>query len=827
MSENENTVGTLRLLNVSPESEEGIIGFLGRFYRGAKKEEIARLIRQLPMTLSRNVSQKTAQKVLSDLTALGATGEFVANRALNKTAEVDNEKATGQVAYSSLEKVIKEQFGSARLRFPVPIYYRLGLIIVALAMILLPLIYLGMIGGVVCLIFWHATANLAFFDTIHNVKAALLSYVAPLVIAVLLLFFMIKPLFARRHEAWKEIEIQPKVEPLLSTFIQQICHCVGAPMPTLIRFDNQVNASASFRRGFSSFFGNDLVLTIGLPLAGGLNLSEFAGVLAHEFGHFAQSSGMRLTYVIRSISAWFARVVYEEDEWDIRLRQWSKGSDIRIGVIFYAARLFIWLTRKVLWLLMQLGQLISCFMLRQMEFDADRYEAGLVGAEVFTSTSDKLSQLFVAHSWAFDDINSAWKDGRLPNNITAVVRLKAEQMEEKTRQTISAQQTSTKTGFFDTHPSDRDRIVSARKIAAAPLFRWPQQNSPNAAVLFKDFDALSRRASFEHYRQALGHAPDRNSLIDVTTMVQSQSMEQKFSNTLQSYFLGRFTAWRPLVLEAASYPLVPSDPKAALQRLKELRREITCLDNEHELALENYFKVKDAVFRAAEARSLLEAGFRIKAADFSVSQPTMIGVEEAEKRNAKQANETDRILNRFDDLYRERLRLGLALLQVPVVKERLKQDGQTCGDMVSLWKTLSVLQKRLPDWERLNLDLGALDILARQLNNRGDDEDLINAIRWKLEDLRRALNELNQGYASHDYPFEHSREGLTLGSYMVGPVPETDDLGAIFDVAGYAINSFQELSARLAGRLAEMAARTEMTLSLEPLGKSNEQSSAA
>lgn len=46
-----------------------------------------------------------------------------------------------------------------------------------------------------------------------------------------------------------------------------------------------------------------------------LDLQQFAGVLAHEFGHFAQSSGMRLSYLIRSINHWFARVVFEEDQW--------------------------------------------------------------------------------------------------------------------------------------------------------------------------------------------------------------------------------------------------------------------------------------------------------------------------------------------------------------------------------------------------------------------------------------------------------------------------------------------------------------------------------
>ena len=79
--------------------------------------------------------------------------------------------------------------------------------------------------------------------------------------------------------------------------------------------DCLVNASAGFGRD-AGLFGQNLVLTIGLPLVAGLTARQFAGVLAHEFGHFSQGAGMRLSYVVRSVNAWFARVVFERDGWD-------------------------------------------------------------------------------------------------------------------------------------------------------------------------------------------------------------------------------------------------------------------------------------------------------------------------------------------------------------------------------------------------------------------------------------------------------------------------------------------------------------------------------
>jgi hypothetical protein len=67
------------------------------------------------------------------------------------------------------------------------------------------------------------------------------------------------------------------------------------------------------------------------------NLSEVAGVLAHELGHFSQGSGMRLSYVIRSINGWFARVVFERDEWDQWLEESAQEADYRLAWILLGA----------------------------------------------------------------------------------------------------------------------------------------------------------------------------------------------------------------------------------------------------------------------------------------------------------------------------------------------------------------------------------------------------------------------------------------------------------------------------------------------------------
>ena len=111
-----------------------------------------------------------------------------------------------------------------------------------------------------------------------------------------------------------------------------------------------------------------LLLTIGLPLVAGLSVRQFGGVLAHEFGHFAQGSGMRVTALVRQINYWFARVVFERDHWDAKLDAWSRNNDWRALIVVNLARAAVGASRLVLKGLMKIGHAVSSFLLRQILF---------------------------------------------------------------------------------------------------------------------------------------------------------------------------------------------------------------------------------------------------------------------------------------------------------------------------------------------------------------------------------------------------------------------------------------------------------------------------
>jgi hypothetical protein len=327
-----------------------------------------------------------------------------------------------------------------------------------------------------------------------------------------LVFFMIKPLFARRASHAQPLALNPGAEPLLFAFVTKLCQTVGAPFPTRIDIDCQLNASASFRRGAFSFLGHDLVLTIGLPLVAGLSLREFAGVLAHEFGHFTQGFGMRLTYVIRSVNGWFARVVFERDAWDLMLEEAAQVQDARLAILIGFARLGVWFSRQWLKLLMWIGHSIGCFMLRQMEYDADSYQFKLAGSAAFENTMRQLHILGATLDRTYKDLRTSWNlNRRLPDDFPAYFLKHAGQVSAAERTRLEDTMGLAPSGLFDTHPSNGDRIRRARQAGEPGVF---DLDAP-ATVLFSNFVIPARQVTVLHYHDDLGIPVEMALLVPV------------------------------------------------------------------------------------------------------------------------------------------------------------------------------------------------------------------------------------------------------------------------------------------------------------------------
>jgi Zn-dependent protease with chaperone function len=365
-------------------------------------------------------------------------------------------------------------------RPPLPLAYSLGLVVVSAAMIVLPLLYLAIIAASAWAVLWWAVHGLDLLThgSLGSLKVRLLAYVAPLVAGGAVPVFFVKPLFSRRAVPSEEIYLGRRDQPLLFAFVERLASVVGAPAPDRVAVDCQVNAGAGLELGLLRREGSALVLTIGLPLVAGLTLPQFASVLAHEFGHFGQGTGMRLARLIRGVNAWFHRVVYERDGWDESLDQGAREGGWA-GLAYLGAQLMVMLSRKLLFALMVAGHGISCFLSRQLEFDADQYGARVAGSSVFADTSLRVRVLGAAADFV---LRSALGEGRLVSDLPALVGRVAVQAPPRLMAEIRMDMQRSGTGLFDTHPSDLERLRRVRVLSVGLMVRPQEFSLPQATL---------------------------------------------------------------------------------------------------------------------------------------------------------------------------------------------------------------------------------------------------------------------------------------------------------------------------------------------------------
>jgi len=153
--------------------------------------------------------------------------------------------SAGRVARKLSDEDILSPFKMQIEPVKVSAWYQLGLAVVGILMILLPAVYLAMIGLVGYGVYYHATHAGWIGGLDHGrggMRAMVIMYLAPLFAGVVLIVSMVKPLLARSPKQGKPIELDEEKEPLLFEFVDCVAQTLGAPMPRRICVDCDINA---------------------------------------------------------------------------------------------------------------------------------------------------------------------------------------------------------------------------------------------------------------------------------------------------------------------------------------------------------------------------------------------------------------------------------------------------------------------------------------------------------------------------------------------------------------------------------------------------------
>ncbi len=422
--------------------------------------------------------------------------------------------------------------------------YAASIAVVSLLMLVVPALYLCLVAAIGYATYWHAVHHFHWlgdaFSGSHSRGAVRLGiiiagaiYVAPLLAGLVLLLLVLRPVLLSGGRSSQHFTIEPAEEPALHAFVSALCQYIGAPEPRRIDIDSSVNASASFRRGWLSLLSRgDLVLTIGTPLIAGMNVTQFAGVLAHEFGHFTQGAAMRGTYVIDSINRWLARIVYERTNAEAAIAQFAREqSSAWASVAHILVSIGAWITRMFFKVLLYAAHAISCIMARRMEFDADRHQARLIGAAEFSKAWRRMLELEEGNRAAFRDLAEYFRKDQLPDDLASLIQSCSRRLGSDAAHRIAEQLSDPRTPMLATHPSIASRIAAAERGDESPSFACEQP----ATILFRSFDDVSRKASYAQYKHELGGALFTMTLVPTQTLLKSYAQLEQHTQELVKY----------------------------------------------------------------------------------------------------------------------------------------------------------------------------------------------------------------------------------------------------------------------------------------------------
>ena len=692
--------------------------------------------------------------------------------------------------------------------------YRVSLFLVTCAMILLPCIYLALIVGAGWLVVWWAQVGLGLFS--HRVGLfTILMYLAPLTAGAILVLFLIKPLFARRGSSGVSFSIDRRSQPLFVAYVEHLCRATGAPVPTRIDVDVRVNASTSFRRGLLSLFSQDLVLTIGLPLVATMDIRQLSSVLAHEFGHFAQGAGMRFSYLTVLINRWFARVAYERDAWDEKLEELTRESDIRIAVVLWVARFGVWCSRLVLRGLMRIGHLLSMLLSRQMEFDADQHAVRVAGHQTFAQTMRLLPVLDLAERGAHSDLGLAWSEGRLGDDLPALIRANLDQVPADLREKALAAALEGTVGMYASHPATGQRISRAEATPQAGILAI---NGP-ASGLFNDFPALCRNASLAHYHEVIGDTVGAQSLQPTAVLV-GQALRIEAQRRAAGRVFGELWGWSrlcdprvqggPRAVAAVESDTIDLDlPVAAAQPVAtadELRAQVRTAAVSLKQAL-----ATAAPALAARQKAVGEQISHRIASELSLAGQAIdlksFGVDDAQRLVPALA----RINRQVDECQAELAAVeaaGGALIAVLVAiaeHPTALPSGVDRTALPAVRACLVALAAQQLVIRDLRLSQAELSALCEHLRAHDGEEKYISVLVARLEEVGKSLAAVRRIDAA--YPFDHERTGITVGAFLVTQLPGPRDLGMCMGVASSALERCFTLHQRCLGVLAEAVER--------------------
>ena len=440
----------------------------------------------------------------------------------------------------------------------------------------------------------------------------------------------------------------------------------------------------------------------------------------------------------------------------------------------------VWVTRRILWLLMNVGHAVSCFMMRQMEFDADRFENQVAGSKTFAETMRHFQVLNAAWQRTIAQQTEAYATNRLVNDLPGLSAMAAKGLATKTVQENEALLPTGKTRWFDTHPSDHDRVQASKALGAIGMLH----GDGDATKLFHDFRATAQALTKHYYEQECGidlknvtlHSLEEMSAEALAAAEEDELVETWFGSVLNIHTLGFVRLERSQSASVCS----PAAAAAALAATGPF--------------VQTLFKADGEAVNAGNALHLLNAGFVVNPKDFGLKKGTREEAEAAQRQADSQVVQARTKLA-------EPLSVTSALFGDAV--RAAQANDSTAREQLNLFADLISRFPNIADsLLRLHKQVSALELLLLNAQNA------TNSLLWNevAEKLATSIDAdtaaILSAFSGYEYPFRHARENVLLSDFLCDWQEANQQIGAVFNrgrcVFGRSLTLHYRVLARLA-----------------------------
>lgn len=243
--------------------------------------------------------------------------------------------------------------------------------------------------------------------------------------------------------------------PRLFAELDRIAASLNEAIPGEVYLIGQVNAFVADRGGILGF-GSRRIMAIGLPLLATLTVSEFRGVLAHEFAHYYSGDTKLGPFVYKTQSA--------------MIRTFQNIGSIqelsRIGIISLLYSVVTVVLKNYFILFLRVTNFVS----RKKEYRADELACTVAGADPFIQGLRKIHGAGMA--WApfwNTEVLPMLNQSCLPSISDGFAQfLRAPEIALQIAEALGKEIEEGKVDPYDTHPPLRDRIAAIEQLTVAP-----------------------------------------------------------------------------------------------------------------------------------------------------------------------------------------------------------------------------------------------------------------------------------------------------------------------------------------------------------------------